>query len=97
MVEQALKDRFKNVKFCSKRFGYVVLVGGLLAAQDFTFEYSTMFSRQKYFTEQFMEDNFGEIHREALGQDSPTPKMGYPDCGAGYYTKKLPYKAWFEV
>lgn len=61
MVEQALSDRFKNVKFCSKRFGYVVLIGGLMAAQDFTFAYSTMFSRYKYFNDDFM-SQFKEIH-----------------------------------
>lgn len=24
------------------------------------------------------------------------PKMGYPDMGAGYYSKQLPYKDWME-
>ena len=30
-----------------------------------------------------------------LGRDAPTPKMGYPDMGSGYYGKQLAYKDWF--
>jgi hypothetical protein len=31
-----------------------------------------------------------------MGHDAPTPKMGYPDMGSGYYSKQLPYKDWYE-
>ena len=31
-----------------------------------------------------------------MGKDSPAPTLGYPDTGAGLYSRMLPYKDWFE-
>lgn len=31
-----------------------------------------------------------------MGQDCPAPTLGYPDMGAGVYSRILPYKQWFE-
>ena len=31
-----------------------------------------------------------------MGHDSPSPFMGYPDMGAGKYSRMLTYKNWFE-
>jgi len=30
-----------------------------------------------------------------MGVDAVVPKMGYPDTGAGFYSKKLAYKDWY--
>ena len=35
------------------------------------------------------------MHQTHLGQSTPVPMMGYPDCGAGLYSRKLGYKEWF--
>ena len=31
-----------------------------------------------------------------MGQDTPAPLMGYPDMGAGIFSRALPYRQWFE-
>jgi hypothetical protein len=31
-----------------------------------------------------------------MGRDTPTPKLGYPDMGAGVFSKQLSYKEWFD-
>merc|ERR1711935_536261 len=52
--------------------------------------------RKKYFSAEFLEENFGKEHREAFGPDSKPPKNGYPDCGDGRYSEKLTYEQWFN-
>jgi len=58
--DQAAKARsyFKSHRLCSKRFGLVVLLGGLLATQDIVSEYGVMGPRKKYFTDEWMKENF---------------------------------------
>ena len=51
--------------------------------------------RRKYFTQEFLEKNFGDEHKKEFG--TTVPKQGYPDQGRGRYSQKLPYKAWFEL
>ena len=31
-----------------------------------------------------------------VSRDAPTPKMGYPDQGAGLYARDLPYNQWYR-
>ena len=88
---------FPSIKFCSRRFGYVLAVGGLLAFQDFTFAYQSMFKRKEAFTDEYLEKNFLDYHRLTVDKDAPIPKMGYPDMGAGLYSRSLPYKRWYEM
>lgn len=52
------KSYFKSHRLCSKRFGLVVLLGGVLAIQDFVGEYGVMGPRKAYFTEEWMKENF---------------------------------------
>ena len=40
---------------------------------------------------------FTEEHALAFGGAATVPKMGYPDCGDGYYSKKLSYANWFKM
>ena len=51
--------------------------------------------RKRVFTDERM-DEFKFIHQQSFGVDTPTPKMGYPDMGAGYYSKRIPYKDWWD-
>ena len=44
-----------------------------------------------------MLDNFLAEHKRGLDEpDVEYPFMGYPDSGAGIYSRKLAYKDWFE-
>lgn len=52
--------------------------------------------RKRAFNDEFMERNFSTYHKTFMGRDTPVPRMGYPDCGSGYYSAQLPYKEWFE-
>lgn len=68
-----------------------------MVIQDVVSEFGVMGPRKKYFTDDWMSENFDQYHKMHMGADAPVPKMGYPDTGAGYYSKKLPYKAWYEL
>ena len=49
--------------------------------------------RGKIFTKEFMEERFGEEHKQATG--SEITKGGYPDHGSGRYTMGAGYAAWY--
>ena len=83
-------------KICSKRLGYVFMAGSVLALQNFFSAYGSMGLRKNSFNDEFMEENFKDLHKTYFGLDSPVPKMGYPDLGAGWYAKTLAYKNWYE-
>ena len=57
------RSHFKGFRICSRKFGYVVLLGGLLAIQDFTFEYGVMTYRKAAFNDEFMKQNFESYHK----------------------------------
>ena len=46
--------------------------------------------RGKIFNQEFMEQQFGEVHQKELGYK--IGKGGYPDTGSGVYSQKLSYK-----
>lgn len=50
--------------------------------------------RTEYFTKDFLKSNFGEEHKRAFGEDEDAlaKSEGYPDCGTGRYSNKLPYE-----
>lgn len=50
--------------------------------------------RKRVFNKEFLEKNFGDIHRQAFGVEI-NPE-GYPDTGSGKYSQQLEYKEWFE-
>ena len=52
--------------------------------------------RTHSFTDQFMEEKFGQAHRMTVDKDAPTPRMGYPDTGAGFFSRELPYAEWYR-
>ena len=57
-----------------------------------------MGQRLEAFPDSFMETNFGSAHKFLFGnENTPTPKFGYPDTGAGLFARELPYKDWFKL
>lgn len=50
--------------------------------------------RTKFYTKEFMSNNFGELHENNFRQLPPT--HGYPDQGNGIFANKLTYSQWFE-
>jgi len=49
--------------------------------------------RSKMFTQEFLDEHFGEAHHHAFGEK--IPKGGYPDMGNGRYAERLSYKDWY--
>lgn len=82
----------------SEEYPYVMLTAIALAFQCYLFGYFAVGPlRYKYFSQEFLEKHFGEEHRKAFPNDKKLPKGGYPDTGSGVYSRKLPYKEWFEL
>ena len=59
--------------------------------------------RCQVFSRKFMEQ-FDAEHNAAFPDQKNAPKfaipprkVGYPDTGNGYYSKKLPYAEWFKM
>ena len=55
----------------------------------------TMRARITVFRRKFM-NQFDEIHKAAFPDHEKAPEFGYPDCGNGYFAKRLPYPDWFK-
>ena len=56
----------------------------------------TMGARLAVFRRSHMRQ-FDELHQKEFPLQPKAPDMGYPDCGTGYYSKKLPYADWFKI
>lgn len=50
--------------------------------------------RKKIFPQEFMNKEFGVVHREQLGENISAG--GYPDTGSGLYSQRLSYKDWYQ-
>jgi hypothetical protein len=61
-----------------------------------TFNVAVTKARKRFFPDQFMEDQYKVQAGFSMGKDMPTPKLGYPDMGAGLFAKRLPYAQWHE-
>ena len=84
-------------KLSARQYGYVIAVVSLLGLQNYSFAYFTqMPARNKAFTNEFMKTNFEEFHKSHMGQNTEAPGFGYPDMGAGYYSRALNYKEWYN-
>ena len=46
--------------------------------------------RKEIFTERFMKENFGDLHRMEVKEEIQL--MGYPDSGDNLYSQKLSYR-----
>jgi hypothetical protein len=54
-AEEAARKSKKPFKFCSRRFGFVLISAGMLAFQDMTFNISVTKARKRIFTDEFMQ------------------------------------------
>ena len=50
--------------------------------------------RGKFFSQEWMEKEFGKEHEEATGMK--IGRGGYPDCGSGRYTMRAGYATWMQ-
>jgi len=80
----------------NRHYGWVMLSATAIGLQCIFTGYTVpMKARAKVFGKEFMEANFGEIHKNEVGG---TPSnLGYPDMGSGKYAEKLPYKDWYYL
>ena len=71
-----------------------VLAAGLgITFHAFTQAAGVSSERKRIFPKEFMEKEFGTVHKEQLGEDISAG--GYPDTGSGVYSQKLSYKDWY--
>jgi len=84
--------------FNLRPFGAVIAVAALLGIQSFAHAFGcSQVARKRAFPKEWLKDNFEEEHKRGLGDpEAEYPYMGYPDSGAGWYSRKLAYKDWFE-
>ena len=52
-------------------------------------------ARAKYFTKQFIKENFEDEHLSHY-KHAHFPSSGLPDMGSGRFSEKLTYEAWFN-
>lgn len=78
-----------------RHYGLAVLSAVGIGAQCFfTPWFTSTPMRKDVFSEKFMEEHFGDIHRRETG--FKPPKNGYPDQGFGRYSDRLTYSDWFK-
>ena len=83
-------------------YKWVLLVTMILIVHYFACVMQGGSPRGKLFTQEWMTENFGKEHEEAINASdaslgSPViGKGGYPDCGSGRYTQKLGYEGWMN-
>ena len=55
--------------------------------------------RKETFTRNYaiIEQRYGQLHKEQLGENTKVSNYGYPDIGNNLYADLLPYKDWLRV
>eukprot|EP00355_Strombidium_rassoulzadegani_P004130 CAMPEP_0168618462 /NCGR_PEP_ID=MMETSP0449_2-20121227/6085_1 /TAXON_ID=1082188 /ORGANISM="Strombidium rassoulzadegani, Strain ras09" /LENGTH=199 /DNA_ID=CAMNT_0008659339 /DNA_START=195 /DNA_END=794 /DNA_ORIENTATION=+ len=91
--KEDVEDKW-NFFVISDDYRWTLLVTLLMVVHYYTLVGMAGGSR-KVFTEEFMKENFGDEHKQALNGDE-IKKGGYPDSGSGRYTMALGYKGWME-
>ena len=74
----------------SNTYGYVLLAAVIISLEIILIGFFVAGSARSVFTEEFMKQHFGTIHKEATGED--IVKGGAPDMGSGRYSEKLSYQ-----
>ena len=74
----------------------LILALAIVLQYVFTVYAVTMRARTQVFSEKFMAQ-FDAEHIEAFPGQLSAPKLGYPDTGNGYFSKKLTYADWFKM
>eukprot|EP00347_Sterkiella_histriomuscorum_P021275 403334577 len=83
-------------KLCSRQYGLVLGVAALLGLQNYTIAFVTVAPvRSRAFNKEFMSEFETQVKLD-MGTLATVPGQGYPDMGAGPFSKKLPYKDWFQ-
>jgi len=86
-----------EVKLSARHLGALFVIGGAIGFQNYSCAFLTVGrERSRVFTKEFMEERFGEQHKYYMGRDTTAHALGYPDMGAGPYSKALPYRDWFR-
>ena len=75
-------------------FGWVIIAGVLIGLEIILIGFVIPGGARKVFTKEFMEEHFGEEHKNATGKE--IEKGGAPDMGSGRYSQKLSYKEWYD-
>ena len=44
-----------------------------------------------------IDEKYGKVHKEAMGEDTSLNKFGYPDMGNNLYSDLLPFKDWIMI
>lgn len=83
----------ESVEPFGANFGYVMIIGSLIALEVIVFARIFGGKPRKVFNPEFMKQNFGEIHMKTFGEEIGLG--GFPDTGSGLYSHKLSYKDWF--
>ena len=76
-------------------YPYTVLGCLILSFMSILIGFVTVGARRKVYTAAHMK-KFQEEHEAAFGPLVKLGKGGYPDNGNGFYSQKIPYKAWLE-
>ncbi len=74
--------------------GVVVSALAMVVEYFLIMEIACIINRKRHFSKTFMDQHFGEMHREAFGTE--IKGGGYPDHGSGRYAEKLDYKSWVQ-
>ena len=83
-------------RFNAKRFGNVIVVAALLGLQSYVHAFAnSQRVRHQVFSDEWVMANLEPYHKSNMEQEVEYPYMGYPDSGAGWYARRLPYKDWF--
>ncbi len=72
-----------------QKFHYVLLTLAGLNLQVWATALSVSRIRGELFTQQFMDEHFGELHRAEMKEK--VERGGSPDSGSGPYSRKLSY------
>jgi hypothetical protein len=78
---------------------HALFVSTLIGLCSFYVQIQNSQIRATTFTRNFalIDSKYGQIHKEAIGQDTKLNKYGYPDIGNNIYSDLLPYKDWVKV
>ena len=80
----------------SKEHGYVLITAASLAFEIILTGFILVgINRSKAFSEEYLEDNYGDEHKRATG--FTIPKGGFPDMGTGRYSQRLSYGKWLAL
>lgn len=87
-----------EVKF-SKWHYHCIFASVLIGLTGFYLQIQNTNIRKHTFAKNYalIENQFGALHKEALGENTQLNKYGYPDIGNNLYSDHLPYRDWVRV